>query len=190
MDPVKSEIDLRPPEFTQARRGLRRRFILRLIFFAAVVSVLLLFFWAERNLSRISGDLFELRRLNQTLAKEAAPLLQLETWILSLEDKAVVQASLRKTARPWSAYLRQIKAALPQGFYLTAFKADVTGQLTFYGAGPSLPQIALYNQTLIDMAFIAHSAVSKIDLNPEEGYSFIIQAALEDGAYLQQEDKP
>lgn len=182
MAPVKSEIDLRPPEFVQARRGLRRRFILGLISLAAFASVLLLFILAERNLTRISRDLFELRRLNQTLAQEAASLLQLETWILNLEDKAALQASLRKTARPWSAYLRQIKAVLPQGFRLTAFKADETGQLTFYGAGPSLPQIAVYNQALIGMDFIAHSAVRKIDLNPEEGYSFIIQAGLEIGS--------
>lgn len=186
---MKREIDLRPVEFTRLQRAPQRRLVLGLIALSMAALLFLLIVLAEHNLFLLSSELDNLHRSNINLAAEAEPLFQIEAWITELEKKASLQSSLQSLSRPWSSYLRQIEAVLPEAFHLAAFVTDDTGQLTIYGSGPFLPQIAAYSQALNNLDFIACSSVTKIDLEEAGSYHFIVQASLVNSTFRRPEDQ-
>jgi Tfp pilus assembly protein PilN len=177
--PVKKEIDLRPREFIQALGKHKRRLALGILAVSATGAVLLCLILAEQSTSRLSEEIALLRQTNQDLAARAAPLAQLEAEIRMLEEKEALKDSLQEQLQPWSAYLRQIEAALPEHLRLKALAADSRGQLTLDGYGPAMPQVASYSQALQTLEFINHSTVSRIELDAAGGYRFMIQATFE-----------
>jgi Tfp pilus assembly protein PilN len=178
--PLKKEIDLRPREFIRARFHPKRRLAAGILAVAAAGAVLLCLILAEQCIGRLNREVTALRQGNQALAARAAPLAQMEEAYRALEEKASLQAALQQQKQPWSRYLRQIEAALPDYFHLQALAADDRGRLTLTGSGPALPGIAAYSQALQQLPFIRSSAVSRIDLEADGSYRFLIQADLEE----------
>ncbi len=175
---MKTEIDLRPPEFSQVRRNLRFRLAAGFFLITAAGFALLSFTLLESRIEKLHLQLEELRKSNQILAEQTAPLEQLAADIKALEEKAHLEAALREQRRPYSKYLHSIITALPESFCLNTVTIDERGQLTINGSGPAMPEIAAYNQMLSRFSFIGESTISTIDLDPSGQYRFIINAAL------------
>lgn len=178
---MKTEIDLRPPEFIKARRGVRLRFTAALLLFTAAGIVFLYLSKAESRIEKLSLELDGLRTSNQMAAEQIAPLDLLKTEIRVLEEKENLNTVLQEQRLPWSEILQSIITALPENFFLTAINFDDQNKLTAIASGPTLSEIAAFSQELCRLRFIRESTVRNIALEEGGHYRFSIDIFLDAG---------
>lgn len=175
---MKTQINLRPPEFTR-----RHEFYLPRVF--KVVFVGFLFFASVAGIfylgvlhTTLETEVSLLRSEIGYLEKRVEDLRNLETDLDSLKARANFADDLLATSRSWSAYLDLLDNAAEGMVALSRVEALDVSPLFIRGVSEEMSLIVSFARALEGLDFIEKTELAFIERDAEGQFSFQITAEL------------
>lgn len=175
---MKTEIDLRSPEFIASTRPLGAAFVKKLV--VALLFILLAGFlysahsynvYLQRQLEKETAAVLALR-------EEVQPLLALTEQSGLLKARSGLEQELLLSTEPVPEHLLAARRlALAHGLAVELITTDRNGNLFLKGLSLDLQEIATFNSALEAWPHIASAEVTALSLNYDGDYRFEITAA-------------
>ena len=147
---MKTEINLRPREFTIAREFYWPRVLATL----AVIGLVALFLGGSIFIylyqMQLAGENKNLIQEKTSLQTRVAPLEELEAKIIDLEKREKLATTLENGVHPWSSHFRMIyQVAQKNGLRVSSLSTATEKKVIIKGESASMRQIAFFMQALV-----------------------------------------
>lgn len=148
-----------------------------------MVPILLLLVYASLNYSRqiLSNQVNQLENEVNFLKAEAAPLIDLNSYIAEAERKAILIAKITTEGEPYHVILNQIITLAPLDINISDITIDKNGIMEISGKCPDMQTIAAYQYSMDTAKLFVNSELAAIKMNSDNSYSFKIIILLNDG---------